>query len=475
MSVEANRLEWVLQNQKTIRAESYQGLSDFVNTRRLRRAVENGNQRRARSLERRNVNPLVNRIQRPSSYDPLNSNSINRPPVVRLEPIEYNGQRVGSRVIVPSSFNGSIRYMQQAYLDAMAIVGKWGQPDLFVTFTFNPEWKELKENIPEYDDPRYRPDIEARVYKLKLAEMLNDIKNRHIFGVTVAHIHVIEFQKRGHPHAHIIITLNQNDKIRGKEMIDKIISAEIPDINTHPRLHRIVERCMLHGPCGLNRLDLACMQNDKRMCDKRFPKAFVSETVDGQDGYPLYRRRSPDQGGKTLQKGNFEYDNRYVVPYNPYLSLKFNAHINVEICSSMRVVKYLYKYVYKGHDRANVCIVDEIENYLDCRYISPPEAMWHLLQFEMQQRSAAVIRLQIHLENQQQVFHQQGNEETALERSGLTMLQGYFELNRQDAIARGMTYREVGEKYVWNKSSHTWTPRKVYLYFLKPFYHLLRQ
>jgi hypothetical protein len=41
-----------------------------------------------------------------------------------------------------------------------------------------------------------------------------------------------------------------------------------------------------------------------------------------------------------------------VVPYNPYLSLLFNCHINVEVCTSIAVVKYLYKYVYKGHDRA---------------------------------------------------------------------------------------------------------------------------
>jgi hypothetical protein len=46
------------------------------------------------------------------------------------------------------------------------------------------------------------------------------------------------------------------------------------------------------------------------------------------------------------------FDNRWVVPYNPYLSLLFNCHINVKVCTSIAVVKYLYKYVCKGHDRA---------------------------------------------------------------------------------------------------------------------------
>jgi hypothetical protein len=43
-----------------------------------------------------------------------------------------------------------------------------------------------------------------------------------------------------------------------------------------------------------------------------------------------------------------------VVPYNSYLSLRFNCHINVEVCTFVAAAKYLYKYVYKGHDRAQV-------------------------------------------------------------------------------------------------------------------------
>ncbi len=48
----------------------------------------------------------------------------------------------------------------------------------------------------------------------------------------------------------------------------------------------------------------------------------------------------------------FVFDNRWVVPYNPYLTMRYKCHINVEVCSSITTVKYLYKYVYKGHDRA---------------------------------------------------------------------------------------------------------------------------
>ena len=45
-----------------------------------------------------------------------------------------------------------------------------------------------------------------------------------------------------------------------------------------------------------------------------------------------------------------------MVPYNPYLTLKYNAHINLEICISVSAVKYLFKYIHKGNDKAQVRI-----------------------------------------------------------------------------------------------------------------------
>ena len=83
-------------------------------------------------------------------------------------------------------------------------------------------------------------------------------------------------------------------------------------------------------------------------------------------------------------KNDIPLDKRSVVPYNPYLSKKYNAHINVEICSSIRSCKYLYKYVYKGPDMASVAIevqssesdqekrkdVDEINKYVNSRFMT---------------------------------------------------------------------------------------------------------
>ena len=141
-----------------------------------------------------------------------------------------SGPHPGVPVILPSSFSGSPRAMQQNYQDAMAIVAKYGKPDLqFVTYTCNPKVKEIVENLRDGERPEHQPDLVSRVYHLHLAELLRDIKDRHVLGVPVAHVHVIEFQKRGLPHCHMLIILRGEDKLRNREDIDRIISAEIPD------------------------------------------------------------------------------------------------------------------------------------------------------------------------------------------------------------------------------------------------------
>ena len=66
-----------------------------------------------------------------------------------------------------------------------------------------------------------------------------------------------------------------------------------------------------------------------------------------ESSYPAYRRC--DTGEKVRVCG-LDMDNRWVIPYNPFLLATFDCHLNVEICSTIKAVKYLYKYVCKGHD-----------------------------------------------------------------------------------------------------------------------------
>lgn len=94
---------------------------------------------------------------------------------------------IGKRVILPSSFIGGARYMIQNYQDAMAICQWAGYPDLFITITCNPKWPELNRFVTarglNSDD---RPDIVARIFKLKLEELMRDIHHNKIFGNVAA-------------------------------------------------------------------------------------------------------------------------------------------------------------------------------------------------------------------------------------------------------------------------------------------------
>jgi hypothetical protein len=99
------------------------------------------------------------------------------------------------------------------------------------------------------------------------------------------------------------------------------------------------------------------MEDDK--CKKQYPCKFQFEKVTDVNGYPIYQRRNTE---RIILVHGIELDNCWVVPHNVYLSTKYDAHINVEACNNIRVIKYMFKYVYKGHDRAIVEISRQNDN-----------------------------------------------------------------------------------------------------------------
>jgi hypothetical protein len=257
------------------------------------------------------------------------------------------------------------------------------------------------------------------VFKIKLKELINDIHKNHIMGRTITGIYVIEFQKCGLPHAHILIFFTEDYKPHTVKDVDRMISAKLSNSETNKLTHETVTRCMMHGPCGAAFPNAPCMEEGK--CKKQYPRKFQFETVTDVNGYPIYRRR--DTGHIVLVHG-IKLDNCWVVPHNVYLSTKYNAHINVEVYDNICAVKYLFKYVYKGHDCAtveisrqsdnategNVVKVDEIKKYFDCRYVCASEAAWLIFKFDIHERFPIIERLQYHLPNQQMVLFDDDND-----------------------------------------------------------------
>ena len=183
--------------------------------------------------------------------------------------------------------------MRQSYMDAMSIVAKFGKPDLFLTFTCNPKWTEITENLFPGQSASDRPDLVSRVFQLKLKSLLHDIHKNGVLGKTIAHVHVIEFQKRGLPHAHMLIHLDEEDKLRDADDVDSLISAEIPNQDDHPALYETIKSCMVHGPCGHLNPNSVCMVDGK--CSKNFPKDYSANTMVNVNGYPVTGAETMEQ------------------------------------------------------------------------------------------------------------------------------------------------------------------------------------
>ncbi|GBM34194.1 hypothetical protein AVEN_30128-1, partial [Araneus ventricosus] len=331
--------------------------------------------------------------------------------------------------------------MQQNYQDAMAMVRKFGKPDLFLTFTCNPSWSEILYSMEGVQRPEDRPAIIVRVFNMKLKELLEDICKHGIFGIVLAYIYVIEFQKRGLPHAHILLTLDSERKIRTKYDIDKFVSAELPDPCTDLRLFQIVTKCMVHGPCGTININSPCRRDGQ--CCKSFPKQFKDDTEENVNGYPIFRRRAtePVQVGNIplITDGLSHIILGCLKNLMRILMLKFVLQLKVSNTYIKTYIKNIL-YVYKGHDAASIKI--QKEGALDHDEI---------LSFDE-------VRVAVHLPQQQPNVYQDGQEAEAIERAALrrTTLTSWFELNKDDPSAHKISYSDIPQYYAFDKSTTNW-------------------
>ena len=165
-----------------------------------------------------------------------------------------------------------------------------------------------------------------------------------------AGMYIVKFQKRVLPHAHILLWLDGESKLKNLTDIDKVISAELPN-DLYPKLEKIVLSYMIHGPCRPARYNSPCMKEGR--CSKFYPKKFTSSTSIDEEGYPCYRRLD---NGRFVEKNGIKLDNRSLVPYNPPLLMRYQAHVNTKYCNKTNSIKYLFKYVNKGPDRATLKI-----------------------------------------------------------------------------------------------------------------------
>ena len=207
-------------------------------------------------------------------------------------------------------------------------------------------------------------------------------------------------------------------------------------------------------------------------CSKHFPKPFCDATRIGDDAYACYKRIPRSAGGNSFVKGGMVFDDSRVVPHSPSLLCALQCHVNIEKIVSARAIAYLFKYVFKGSDRSLVSVglaegaadgnangtVDEVQKWMDVRYLSSHEACWKAMGYGRAEQSPGVQHLSFHLPNSRRVsFRVDGaRESTPVFKSTLKAM---FKLNREDPRANCLLYQDLPKFYVLNVDKE-WVARR---------------
>lgn len=237
-------------------------------------------------------------------------------------------------IYLPASFLGSRAWAAQNVHDSLAVAAAYGPPTFFITMTCNTNWPEITSALRPGQTFADVPVVVTPVFKQKLSLLFKTLNTMfpHV-GARVYCIHSIEFQRRGLPHAHILVKFGCN--CINPTDIDAVISAEVPD---DPVDMQLVRQYMMHNHPSPDRPPSTYCQlvsaTGARQCHFNYPKPLQPQTTINNEGRVQYRRRRPGD--------------EMVVPHCLVLIRRFQCHINVEVTNSSHLFQYAFKYIHKG-------------------------------------------------------------------------------------------------------------------------------
>ncbi|KAI5711550.1 hypothetical protein M8J75_001284 [Diaphorina citri] len=367
-------------------------------------------------------------------------------------------KNVGKMVIMPPSFENTTRHRRKNFHDFMTIMSMFGKPAWFITFTTNPRWSEIIERCEEQNcDPRFSPDIVNDVFYEKWLSFHSDLTCHQMFGKVKAWFTVFEAQSTLLMHAHNIYIMNDVDIPYTSDQINNLVWAHLPDPETQPELLAKVQKLYIHGPCHLPRgggMTWSCRSNSQK-CRFNYPRPY-SNTSSICDGKITYRR--PNDGRVCMkQVGNqmVKLDNRWVVPYNPIMVMRYNCHIDFEVLPNFAVARYLAKYCTKTAQTEAEHITrknsqnsksanfdwDEIQAYKEMRVLGAPEAHFRLMGHSYTQKSVCVKKLPVHLEGEDVPYD--SDEEDASTEVKVSQLVAYFNLMKDKPSKKHLYYVDI--------------------------------
>ncbi|KAL3106634.1 hypothetical protein niasHT_012494 [Heterodera trifolii] len=393
---------------------------------------------------------------------------------------------IGSVVRLSERNVNSLQYWKKMYEDCNTIFARCHDAKkarLFITFTNNREWPEFKDNI--YKNGQMftdRFDMWMRVWCSKIAVFHHELYDKGFFGTILGSGESMEFQGRGGPHAHIVA---QTDLDAVPEVIQEYIWAHIPslpdkdDDSPIAKMHREV-RDLMH--MQLHRCsDSWCGPRDPNFgrCKKGFPAPFSKCTILHPDRPALYYRPSQTDGGAQIEVNGLIYDNSQVVPYNPYILLRYRVHHNVLFAYGNKAnIKYALKYPFKGpghcyveckEESGSKIGIDEPAQYAKMNFRGATEAFAVVHSMPFAKLSHHVVHLSIHLPNQQPVVYrsfQLVSKAEEIQRGELpeTPCSAYWKQWQNEwqhvPSLKDMLFEKVPEQFLWDKDKWVLYKRK---------------
>ncbi len=333
-------------------------------------------------------------------------------------------------------------------MDALELARRKGPPTWFITLTCNPHWPEIVAQLLPGQTYADRPDLVVRVFHARLEKTVAYIKEALCKG-TRYFIRVVEYQRRGLPHGHIVVA-DSSPPAEAAD-VDAFISCELP--REYSRLRTLVLTHMVHG------CNHSCRPNDPAQdCIKGCPWPFASETTYDARGYPHHRRTPCGGHCPNCAAGRAAYGkhnvclNRLIVEYNADLLEFWDGHANVKYAGSVELFEYLYKYLFKGPDKASYDVTldetvqDELREWQRGRYLCATEASWRIFGYHTYDRTPHVICLTVHLQGEDWVQFWEGREDEAVS-TRVSSLQRYF-YRPQIPHIQGLRYYEYFEQYM---------------------------
>ena len=286
-----------------------------------------------------------------------------------------------------ASFRGSPRHLKSLAMNALAIVSELDRPTVFITLTCDMKWPEIIKQLLPHQTAYDREDVVNRVFKRRLSKFMHNLRVGKYFGydTCIYIMHVIEYQHRGAPHAHIVAKLTNGPSHDNTDeciaWINQHIHIVTPTITENSSVENklyveLVTKFQQHK-CYSDKKPGGCQAVDGS-CSRHYDKTVPTPTTSfDTSGFPVYSR--PEN--KDLK----------TVPHNRQMLTDWKAHLNVEFSGKTYTVVYLYSYLFKGRKQEKHELLarnpdvdpnDEITLYVRARMLCAFDAMWRVLGYQ---------------------------------------------------------------------------------------------